>query len=244
MVGLSALVAGAAIAGVATILSAPSGTPIEVPVAAAYDGAGKKARQTDLSGSADAAALAAPGGQPGPGTTSPTTSSSAPTSSTPPTSSSSPTKSSSSPAPTDSSTSSTKPQDPAPPPPAQQQPSPGLAGEVVTLVNQERAGKCAPQGVDDRLTTSAQKHSSDMAARKYFSHTTPEGVTFDQRIRAAGYPSPGAENIAKGQRTAAQVMNSWMNSDGHRRNILNCSYKKIGVGVDTNGFYWTQNFGF
>nr|WP_083472356.1 CAP domain-containing protein [Kibdelosporangium phytohabitans] len=243
MVGLSALVAGAAIAGVATILSAPSGTPIEVPVAAAYDGAGKKARQTDLPGSADAAALAAPGAPPGSGTTSPTTSSSAATSSTAPAPSSSATTSSSSQAPPPSPTSPTKPQDPAPPPPPQQ-PSPGMAGEVVDLVNQKRAGRCAPLSVDDRLTTSAQKHSSDMAARNYFSHTTPEGVTFDQRIKAAGYPRPGAENIAKGQRTAAQVMDSWMKSDGHRANILNCSYKKIGVGIDTNGFYWTQNFGF
>nr|CTQ92152.1 hypothetical protein [Kibdelosporangium sp. MJ126-NF4] len=131
-----------------------------------------------------------------------------------------------------------------PPAPAPQQPSPGLAGEVVALVNKERDGKCAALGVDDRLTTSAQKHSSDMAARNYFSHTTPEGTSFDKRIKAAGYPSPGAENIAKGQRTAKQVMDSWMNSDGHRTNILNCSYKKIGVGVDTNGFLWTQNFGF
>ena len=61
-----------------------------------------------------------------------------------------------------------------------------------------------------------------MAARNYFSHTTPEGVTFDQRIKTAGYPQPGAENIAKGQRSAQQVMNDWMGSDGHRRNIENC----------------------
>jgi uncharacterized protein YkwD len=101
-----------------------------------------------------------------------------------------------------------------------------------------------PISVDDRLTASAQKHSTDMANRDYFSHTTPEGVTFDQRIKAAGYPRPGAENIAKGQRSAEDVMESWMRSDGHRRNILNCDYTKIGVGVDTNGFLWTQNFGF
>jgi uncharacterized protein YkwD len=83
-----------------------------------------------------------------------------------------------------------------------------------------------------------------MAQRKYFSHTTPEGVTFDQRIRAAGYSKPAAENIAQGQRSAEQVMQSWMQSKGHRDNILNCDYNTIGVAVDTNGWYWTQDFGF
>lgn len=243
MVGLTALVAGAAIAGVTTILTQPTGTPIEVPIAVGYDGAAHRVRPTDLPRSGDAAALAAPGATPS--TTAPPTTSSATTSSAAPTTSSTPAKSSSSatPAP-DPTTPSSKTETPAPPPPPQQNPSPGLAGEVITLVNQERAGKCAPLTVDDRLTTSAQRHSSDMATRKYFSHTTPDGVSFDQRIRAAGYPSPAAENIAKGQRTAAQVMAGWMDSSGHRANILNCSYKKIGVGVDTNGYLWTQNFGF
>ena len=71
-----------------------------------------------------------------------------------------------------------------------------------------------------------------MAARDYFSHTTPEGVTFDQRIKNAGYP-PGAENIARGQRTAESVMSSWMGSEGHRRNIENCRLTTIGVGLNT-----------
>jgi uncharacterized protein YkwD len=117
---------------------------------------------------------------------------------------------------------------------------------VVTLVNQYRdqfAG-CDPLSVDNRLTTAAQGHSTDMANRNYFSHNTPEGVTFDQRIRTAGYSRPGAENIAKGQTSAEKVMQSWMTSQGHRDNILNCRYKTIGVAVDTNGWYWTQDFGF
>ncbi len=82
-----------------------------------------------------------------------------------------------------------------------------------------------------------------MASRNYFEHSTPEGVSFSQRITNAGYPSPGAENIAKGYQTAQEVMDGWMKSDGHKANILNCSLKTIGVSVDANGYYWTQDFG-
>lgn len=118
------------------------------------------------------------------------------------------------------------------------------AQQVVALVNEARdlAG-CKPLKVDDRVVEAARGHSTDMAERDYFSHTTPEGVGFAERMRAAGYPSPGGENIAKGQRSAEQVMNSWMNSDGHRRNILNCGFTTIGVGLDTRAWTWTQNFG-
>ncbi|MGC7093417.1 CAP domain-containing protein [Amycolatopsis lurida] len=125
-------------------------------------------------------------------------------------------------------------------------PADGSKGaQVVALVNQERAkAGCGDVGVDDRLVKSAQAHSDDMSARNYFSHTTPEGVTFDQRIKKAGYPQPGAENIAKGSTTAEQTMKMWMNSEGHRRNILNCELTKLGVGVTTDGWYWTQNFGY
>jgi uncharacterized protein YkwD len=122
-----------------------------------------------------------------------------------------------------------------------------LSDQVVALVNAARAAAatpCPPVTVDPRLTAAAQGHSDDMAARNYFSHTTPEGVTFDQRIKAAGYPLPGAENIAKGQRSAQQVMNSWMGSDGHRRNIENCRLTAIGVGVNTSAWTWTQDFGY
>ncbi|MEU6150551.1 CAP domain-containing protein [Actinosynnema sp. NPDC047251] len=115
---------------------------------------------------------------------------------------------------------------------------------VVDLVNEARsAAGCGPVKVDDRAVKSAQGHSDDMSARDYFSHDTPEGVDFAQRMRAAGYPSPGGENIAKGQRTPESVMKAWMNSDGHRRNILNCGFTAIGVGLAVDGWYWTQNFG-
>jgi uncharacterized protein YkwD len=122
-----------------------------------------------------------------------------------------------------------------------------MEAAVVTLVNQERAKVgCQPLGVDDRLTAAARAHSADMAARNYFDHTTPEGVSFADRITRAGYRwSAAAENIAKGQRDAASVMDSWMNSPGHRTNILNCSYKQIGVGLAYDSGHtalWTQDF--
>jgi uncharacterized protein YkwD len=142
---------------------------------------------------------------------------------------------------------STRPPSP-PPAPAPAPPAPPPANseqqKVVNLVNAER-GKvgCRPVNVDQRLVMAAQLHSDDMSANNYFSHTSLDGRTFDQRIKAAGYPNPAAENIAKGQRSAEQVMSAWMNSSGHRANILNCGLATIGVGLDTDGWYWTQDFG-
>jgi len=135
------------------------------------------------------------------------------------------------------------------PPAAPVQPSgnAGAEAQVLQIVNAERAkAGCKPLVMDSRLVTAARKHSADMAARNYFSHTTPEGVTFDKRITAEGYRWSGAaENIAKGQQTAAQAMDAWMHSPGHRANILNCGYVNIGVGVAFAGRtgYWPQDFG-
>ncbi|HEX8345837.1 MAG TPA: CAP domain-containing protein [Actinoplanes sp.] len=122
-----------------------------------------------------------------------------------------------------------------------------LETAVVTLVNEERsAAGCRALTTDAKLTAAARAHSADMAARGYFSHTTPEGVQFSTRITDAGYRWSGAgENIAKGQRTAREVMTGWMNSAGHKANILNCSFTDIGVGVvaDAKGsLVWTQDF--
>ena len=124
----------------------------------------------------------------------------------------------------------------------------GSAAAVIDLVNAERAkAGCSALRSDPRLAAAAQGHSADMAARDYFSHDTPEGVSFATRISNAGYQWSGAaENIAAGQRDAASVMSSWMNSSGHKANILNCGYQDIGVGVAaaTDGkLYWTQDFG-
>jgi uncharacterized protein YkwD len=115
----------------------------------------------------------------------------------------------------------------------------------VALVNTARQETgCGPVTANASLTNAAQAHATDMSNRGYFEHTTPDGVTFDQRIRNAGYPSPGAENIARGSTTAEAVMELWMNSSGHRQNILNCDLTTLGVGLDVDGFYWVQDFGF
>lgn len=138
-----------------------------------------------------------------------------------------------------------------PPPPPSSLPAPPSnpqvteEEQVVTLVNAARARiGCEPVRIDVKLRKAAQSHSKDMADRDYFDHTTPEGVGFAERIVAAGFPNPGAENIARGQTSATQVMNGWMESDGHRANILNCQLTAIGVGLDKDGWYWTQNFGY
>jgi uncharacterized protein YkwD len=124
-------------------------------------------------------------------------------------------------------------------------PAPTQQDEVFTLVNHARAqAGCAALKDDPRLTQAAQAHSDDMSAKHYFDHTTPSGVTFDAREKAAGYPTPGGENIAQGQTSAQQVMTDWMDSAGHRANILNCDFTAIGIGLDTNGWYWTQDFGY
>lgn len=120
-----------------------------------------------------------------------------------------------------------------------------MTTRVVRLVNGARADHgCAAVAVDARIERAARKHSADMAERDYFSHDTPEGVGFEERIRDEGYPRPGGENIAKGYRGAADVMAAWMDSDGHRANILNCDLTTIGVGLDTDGWLWTQDFGY
>ncbi|MFJ9311684.1 sigma-70 family RNA polymerase sigma factor [Streptomyces cyaneofuscatus] len=138
---------------------------------------------------------------------------------------------------------------PKPPPPPAPAPAPPASegGQVLQIVNTERAKEgCGPVTSNDLLATAAQRHSADMASRDYFSHTSPDGTDPGDRITAAGYRwSTYGENIAKGQRTPADVMRAWMDSPGHRANILNCSFKEMGIGkVDSGGGpVWTQKFG-
>lgn len=137
---------------------------------------------------------------------------------------------------------STPPKSPAPAPPGG-----STAAQVISLVNSERAkAGCGPLKENAQLRTAAQGHSDDMARRDFFSHTNPDGADPGERTTAAGYRwSTYGENIARGQRTAASVMDSWMKSQGHRENILNCAFKDIGVGIHqgAGGPWWTQNFG-
>ncbi len=130
-------------------------------------------------------------------------------------------------------------------PQAQSTPKSTVA-QVVALVNQERAkAGCGPVTEDAKLDRAAQGHSDDMAARHFFDHKNPDGKGPGDRITAADYHwSTLGENIAQGQPTPDAVMNSWMHSPGHRANILNCSYKNLGVGIHngSGGPWWTQDF--
>jgi uncharacterized protein YkwD len=121
----------------------------------------------------------------------------------------------------------------------------GATARVVQLVNAERAKVgCHPLTVNAKLTKAAQAHSADMAAHQNMSHTGSDGSSPGDRITRAGYTwSAYGENVAYGYATPEQVMTGWMNSPGHRANILNCSYKEIGVGLAQPGSYWTQDFG-
>lgn len=116
--------------------------------------------------------------------------------------------------------------------------------QVVDLTNQERAKQGLPAlKVDEQLSKVARAKSVDMQTKGYFSHTSPTyGSPFDM-MKQFGISFRGAgENIAMGQRSSQEVVNSWMNSSGHRANILNSSFTHIGVGYAENGNYWTQMF--
>ena len=117
-------------------------------------------------------------------------------------------------------------------------------GEVVRLVNEIRKQNGLKPLIQDwQLSRVARYKSQDMRDLGYFSHTSPTyGSPFDM-IRAFGisYRTAG-ENIAKGYQTPEAVVNAWMNSPGHRANILNSSYTHIGVGYVSSGGYWTQMF--
>lgn len=117
--------------------------------------------------------------------------------------------------------------------------------KVADLVNQERAkAGLAPLEVKVNLQAAAQVRAKEI--EKSFSHTRPNGSSFSSVLAENGVDYRGSgENIAWGQRSPEEVMNGWMNSEGHRANILNKNFKYIGVGyhVNSNGTgYWTQLF--
>lgn len=116
--------------------------------------------------------------------------------------------------------------------------------KVVALVNAERAKQgLSALTYDWELSRVARYKSQDMKDRGYFSHTSPTYGSPFQMMKSFGitYKSAG-ENIAKGYQTPEAVVNGWMNSSGHRANILNASFTHIGVGYVANGHYWTQMF--
>ncbi len=122
-----------------------------------------------------------------------------------------------------------------------------LEQQVVDLVNAQRSKNGLPALTHNwELSRVARYKSQDMIDKNYFSHTSPTyGSPFDMmKSFGISYTAAG-ENIAKGQNSPQSVMNAWMNSSGHRANILNKSYNQIGVGVakDSRGnLYWTQMF--
>ena len=125
-------------------------------------------------------------------------------------------------------------------------PASAAEGEVLALVNTARAAAgCAPLVHDEGLATVARAHSADMRDRGYFDHTNPDGLDPFERADAAGQTNARAENIAAGQPDPAAVMDAWMNSSGHRANILNCELRTLGIGVAEGGGgpWWTQLFG-
>ncbi|WP_245616348.1 CAP domain-containing protein [Deinococcus radiopugnans] len=150
---------------------------------------------------------------------------------------------------------------PAPAPTPAPQPAPPVSGttaqQVLQLVNQARtqARNCGATSfaaapaltLNAQLAQAAQGHASDMAAKSYFSHTSQDGRTFVQRISATGYAFRTiGENIAAGQSTAQQVVAGWLQSEGHCRNIMNPSFRELGVGYAAGGsygHYWVQDFG-
>lgn len=119
--------------------------------------------------------------------------------------------------------------------------------EVIKLVNAERAKRGLPAlKANWQLSRVARYKSQDMIDKNYFSHQSPTyGSPFHMMESFGIRYSAAGENIAYGQRTPADVMNAWMNSPGHRSNILSPSYTEIGVGLATNKNgvkYWTQMF--
>ncbi|GAA3766023.1 CAP domain-containing protein [Streptomyces chiangmaiensis] len=121
------------------------------------------------------------------------------------------------------------------------------AAAVLKLVNDERAKVgCSPVTPNGPLRKLAEAFSEDMAARSFFDHTDPSGKDPWDRAAGLGITDLGGENIARGQATAQEVVDAWMNSPGHRANILNCDFQTLGVGVHfgVGGPWWTQDFGY
>lgn len=139
---------------------------------------------------------------------------------------------------------------PTPAPATPTPPTTDFEEQVMALTNQERlAHGCASLTMNARLRAAAEGHSEDMAVNDLFSHTGSNGSSPADRIQAQGYSySTWGENIAAGYASPESVVDGWMNSEGHRANILNCGFIHIGVGYyylqnDTgNRHYWTQVF--
>ena len=130
-------------------------------------------------------------------------------------------------------------------PPSAAAPAATPQEDVVSLTNARRADAgCGPVAPQSELVAAAQGHADDMAAQNYFDHTAKDGSAPWDRARAQGYTGNGVgENIARGYPDATAVVDGWMQSDGHRRNIENCAWTSIGVGYHAESRMWVQVFG-
>ncbi len=131
--------------------------------------------------------------------------------------------------------------------PVQEKPDQGISAieaKVIELTNDERRKKgLLVLKADNSLGVVAREKSNDMQTNNYFSHTSPTyGSPFDMLNEFNVSYYKAGENIAKGHQTAEQVVKAWMNSEGHRANILNKDFTHIGIGYNQNGHYWTQMF--
>jgi len=121
-----------------------------------------------------------------------------------------------------------------------------MAQQVLNLVNAERAKQNLPAlKLNTALSNVAQLKSEDMKNKNYFDHTSPTyGSPFNMMKQFGINYKYAGENIAKGQKTAADVVNAWINSEGHRANILNTNFTDMGLGYVKSGSttYWTQMF--
>jgi len=122
-----------------------------------------------------------------------------------------------------------------------------VAQQVLAIVNRERSeAGCRAVTLNSRLNTAAERHSEDQAEHGTMSHTGSDGSSPWDRAERAGYSNAIGENVAAGYRTASAVMEGWMDSPGHRANILNCDARAMGLGMAAAGDgtrYWTQMFG-
>lgn len=132
-----------------------------------------------------------------------------------------------------------------------------VAQSVLAAVNQARAkAGCQPLKLNSRLTAAADSHATAMAVQNFFGHSSRDGSKFSSRIKRQGYKyRAAAENIAAGQKSASEFVNNWLESPGHRRNILNCRLRDTGIAVYYQAddkplrgsnhalrYYWVQVF--
>jgi uncharacterized protein YkwD len=124
------------------------------------------------------------------------------------------------------------------------------AQRMLNAVNKEREREnVAPLTWCRNLAAAATSHAQDMAKRGYYDHDTPEGLDPTDRAERSGYGGGAGENIAAMQRSVVEVMDDWMNSEGHRENLLDSSYLHFGFGIargrynGMTGYFWVQKFG-